>query len=1333
MKTLLAWLLAAGVAMAVPGLDSPQAIGPFLNNVLPTTTPGPTGSWSVADAIPNLTFIDPVRITKDPLDADHAYVVCRGGEIWRIRFSSDATSADKVRVLDLRAVTWGFQDAGMMSVSFHPEFGVPGSPNRGYAYVFYQYRPWSVGNYSSAPSYMRLSRFTVPDGQVAFDPASEFVMINQFDRHNWHNGGQTFFGSDGFLYLALGDEGGANDPYDNGQVIDRSLFAGILRIDVDMDAARSHPIRRQPAQPAAGSLPSGWTEGSYTQGYFIPNDNPWLAADGSLLEEFWTTGMRSPHSMHYDDETGEVWIAEVGQGTREEITIARRAGNHQWPYMEGLSPGPKNQPDPIVGVEVPPIYDYGRGMGGCVIGGIIYRGETHLGSLGGKYIFGDHNTRALYALTRDGSTVGIEYLTSVNRSGGTKRGLAGICEGPDGEVYFLELGNTGTDTGKILKLVRDGTPVADPPQLLSQTGAFSDLATLTPAPGLIPYDVNSPLWSDGTLKGRWIAVPNDGTHDTASEQVIYQESGAFEFPVGTVLVKHFALPVDETDPSVIVPVETRFFVNGTDGSWYGVTYRWNEEGTDATLLTDGETRDLTIHESGGGTHVQRWDFPSRADCRVCHTMNADNVLGPRSHQLNGDSFYPATGRTANQLETWDSLGIFGGSFGPRDPAALPRSVDPHDPHASLDHRVRSYLDANCSHCHHPEGVTANFNARFDVPLAEQGIINGLINRPWESANERVVKPGDPLLSLMHVRMSRVGGGQMPPLAKNVVDVAAADLLEDWIRSLDDATFAPPAGANQTPVAVNDGGDASHGTESPVDVIANDSDADAPPGIHGVAIVAPPQHGTVRISGTTKRILYTHDGSTARTDSFAYTLTDPYGATSAPATVSITIPYDFAAWSAETPGTDGSPGSNGDGDLSTDLMEFALGGAPDDGASPARGNVWIEADGGDVAILCKRPEGLSGLSYVVEAGPAPGSLSEVGELVVDSSDGGIETLKLDGLSSLPGLTADAGFARLKVKLDGSSDHAVTLPFGWLGTDFDGSRTFGSPFRDDPWFSSAVPSTAGLRLSVHGTPPAEAVGGFVEVIEGPHAGHRFAVAAVSPGAIDLSAGGPHTLDPPPDLTGERIVLCSHDTIGSLFDKDLFAGSTNPAAADQIQIYENDGVSPGRFELYYLLDARPGNPTHQWRAFLPGGGDQGGRVIAPGQGVFVKRPAGATPIHTVFTGQVRANDFVRPLFEGVNLVAPPFPLPASPRDLGLLDPSAGFTASTNLNAADQFLLYQFNLFRIFYLLDHPSEPDYWREAVPASPNANDLLLFHPDEGVFLKRSSAAAEFTVPSPWTP
>src|SRR5690606_1025991 len=131
------------------------------------------------------------------------------------------------------------------NAALHPEFGQAGSPNRGYIYVYYRYNPDGNVPDCETGGFLRLSRFTRPDGSDEFDPASELVMIQVFDEMCWHGGGAMFFDQEGYFYLATGDAGGINDEYQTTQRINERFFGGLLRIDVDQDPARSHPIRRQ--------------------------------------------------------------------------------------------------------------------------------------------------------------------------------------------------------------------------------------------------------------------------------------------------------------------------------------------------------------------------------------------------------------------------------------------------------------------------------------------------------------------------------------------------------------------------------------------------------------------------------------------------------------------------------------------------------------------------------------------------------------------------------------------------------------------------------------------------------------------------------------------------------------------------------------------------------------------------------------------------------------------------------------------------------------------------------------------------------------------------------
>jgi uncharacterized repeat protein (TIGR03806 family) len=331
------------------------------------------------------------------------------------------------------------------------------------------------------------------------------------------------------------------------------------------------------------------------------------------------------------------------------------------------------------------------------------------------------------------------------------------------------------------------------PAKLSQTGAFMDLPTLAHATGLIPYNVNVPLWSDGATKSRWMAVPNNGAPFTPASQIGFATNGEWTFPAGTVFVKHFELVTDETNPGIRRRLETRLLVRDTNNAVYGVTYKWRPDNSEADLVTSSLTEQILI-TSSAGVRTQTWYYPSPQDCLTCHTPAANYVLGVKARQLNGDLDYPDSGRADNQLRTLNQLGLFNPPLTDESVIdQIPRLSPLTNTAASLEERARSYLDANCAQCHRPGGAQTTFDAQYDTPLAQQNLINTLPvkgNLGYDRA--RIIVPQDPWRSVLWDRMNSLDPlAKMPPLARNLVDQQAVAALADWINSLPGTPALPP--------------------------------------------------------------------------------------------------------------------------------------------------------------------------------------------------------------------------------------------------------------------------------------------------------------------------------------------------------------------------------------------------------------------------------------------------------------------------------------------------------------------------------------------------------------
>jgi uncharacterized repeat protein (TIGR03806 family) len=752
------------------GLISRPAVGPFLNGQMPESAPGISGSWTAVVAFTNLLFTNALGLTAVP-GTSKLVAWEREGRVYS--FTNSPGTSTKTLVLDISNQCQGWDDSGLLNLVFHPGFAT----NR-YMFVYYTWvTPGTVvGSPTNRPTeyvpgkyHDRLSRFTLDAAGVAV-PNSELVLVDQVGDSVWHNGSGMFFHPvNGFLYYTDGDDERAPT-----QIINSNLFSGVFRIDVDMrGGTNSHPIPRQPVNGT-------------TANYYIPNDNPFVG-QSNVLEEFYALGLRSPHRMTYDPPSGRIFLADVGAGSREELNIIEPNDppglNFQWSVIEGLN---GDLTPPYIGVNKRPVLDYTHSEGQAIIGGYVYRGSEFATDLGGKYIFADNVQKKVWALDETVNPPGKILLCVMPTGAGPNTGsdytgLSSFGLDQSNELYFCQMSSVG---GHIFKLARSGPPPATQPfpPLISQTGAFTNLVTLGPSDSLIPYAVNSPLWSDGALKTRWMAVPTNTF-------VHFAANGEWSFPNGTVFVKNFELPVDDTNPNVLRRLETRLLVRDTNAAVYGITYKWRTNYTDADLVTNALTEDILI-ATATGTRTQQWFYPGPLDCLQCHTPVASYVLGVKTRQLNGPYNYPATGLTDNQLRAWNHIGLFDSPVDDSSISNYDRLVSVTNTSAPITDRIRSYLDSNCAQCHRPGGVPAFWDGRFDTPLPSQNIINGPVANDLGVSGAREVLPLDPSRSIMYLRVNSLGSFKMPPLARNRIDTNAVTVLAQWINSIYPPAISP---------------------------------------------------------------------------------------------------------------------------------------------------------------------------------------------------------------------------------------------------------------------------------------------------------------------------------------------------------------------------------------------------------------------------------------------------------------------------------------------------------------------------------------------------------------
>lgn len=663
--------------------------------------------------------------------SDRLFIVEHHGKILSFPNQPDVKTPDLV--VDLAKSIDGVKE--VYSLAFHPDF-----QNNGFCYVCYIKAP-------NLADGSHIARFQMTKtNPPTIDVATEKTIITWLS--GGHNGCCLKFGPDGYLYVSTGDGSGPNPPdaLKSGQDVS-NLLSSILRLDVDH------------------------TDGE--RNYRIPADNPFVDLQGAR-GEIWAYGFRNPWRMSFDARTGDLWVGDVGWELWELLDRVERGGNYGWSVMEGrqsTNPEWARGPTPIL----PPTIDHPHSESSSITDGLTYYG-SRLKDLRGHHLYGDYDTGKIWGFRYDQGRV-VDHRELAD----TTHRIVGFGDDAAGECYLLD--HTAGSIHRLVPNPRKDLPSTFP-RKLSASGVFTSVSELSPAPGVIPYSINVEPWADYATSDRLIALPNSDSIATKGTE--------WTFPKDSVLVKTLSLDIRQGDPASRRRVETQILhFDGTE--WQPYTYQWNNGQSDATLVEAAGTErifEVADPHAAGGTRKQTWRFSGRAECQRCHNKWSGSVLGFNTPQLNRKAKGP--GETSSQLDALVHLKLFEN----RQPVEnRPRLANPHDASASLEDRARSYLHANCAHCHRMHaGGSVLSKMHFDLALDKTDMIGV---RPTQGTfgihAAQVIAPGDPFRSVLLYRMSKLGGGRMPHIGSSEVDREGIALISDWIRQLPNSTAKETTG------------------------------------------------------------------------------------------------------------------------------------------------------------------------------------------------------------------------------------------------------------------------------------------------------------------------------------------------------------------------------------------------------------------------------------------------------------------------------------------------------------------------------------------------------------
>jgi uncharacterized repeat protein (TIGR03806 family) len=663
-----------------------------------------------------------------------------------------------------------FGESIATSIAFHPHYA-----ENGYLYIGLNGK-----EKDETEKHSRIVRYTIArESPFALNVDSKLEIIRW--PSDGHNGVAIAFGNDSMLYVTSGDGTSDSDTNLAGQQLDH-LLGKVLRIDVD------HPTDELP--------------------YAIPPDNPFVGQE-NIRPETWAYGLRNPWRMSVDPATGDLWVGNNGQDLWEQVYLIERGANYGWSVYEGshifyadrqLGPHAVSQPT----------LEHPHSAARSLTGGIVYDGER-FPDLRGAYIYGDYSTGKIW-----GAKLENRKIIWHKELADTTLQITSFATDADGELLISD--HRGDDAGGFytLEISPESESAVTFPRKLSDSGLFTSVPDNQMQLGVIPYSVNAPLWSDTAYKERYLLLPATDPH------IEITNSRGWNFPDQTVIVKSFALEMTEGDPASRRWIETRFLVK-QEGEWAGYSYRWNEAQTDASLVADsGDEAEYELHAIDGKVRSQKWRFPSRTECMVCHSRAANFVLGLSTLQMNRDHDYGGT--ELNQLHALEQLGVVranwisdirtayqeefkrGGksaeeiaeilrsdnqrsapqaNFLPKSAEEYDALGDPYDETLDLTLRARSYLHANCAQCHvGAGGGNSQIELEFSNSLASMKAIDvEPLHHKFEIPDAKLISPGRPEHSVLLHRINIRGGGQMPQLATEIVDQRAVALIRAWISEM----------------------------------------------------------------------------------------------------------------------------------------------------------------------------------------------------------------------------------------------------------------------------------------------------------------------------------------------------------------------------------------------------------------------------------------------------------------------------------------------------------------------------------------------------------------------